>query len=165
MRCKEELAAVSGVDTPPDVSLRPALGRDLHRLVDLDRVCFGPRAWSAAEWWEAVAEPGWTTLVAEGDGGLVAAVVLLLWPPVASLASIAVHPAHRSRGLGRFLLRDALARARAARARWLTLEVDASNQAAIRLYLHEGFGLVRRFREYGLPRHEMAHRLRRGGRP
>ncbi|MGE5235976.1 MAG: N-acetyltransferase family protein [Acidobacteriota bacterium] len=163
MRCKRNLAGVGDVDTPPGISLRTALGHDFHPLVGLDRECFGTRAWSAAEWWEAVVEPGWTTLVAERQGALIAAVVLLLWPPVASLASIAVHPAHRHRGLGRFLLRDALARARAAHTRWLTLEVDVSNHAAIRLYTDEGFGLVRRFREAGRRRLEMAHRLGRAG--
>ena len=111
---------------------------------------------------EVVCDPGWTTLVARRGRTIDGALVLLAWPPEAALASVAVHPARRTRGLGTALVREALLRARAAGARWLTLEVDADNLAAVRLYRREGFGLLRRFTEQGRPRLEMARRL--GGR-
>ncbi len=89
--------------------------------------------------------------------------VLLAWPPEAALASIAVHPASRTRGLGTLLVREALVRARVVGARWLSLDVDADNLGAVHLYRREGFGLVRRFTEQGRSRLEMAHRRRRDG--
>jgi ribosomal-protein-alanine N-acetyltransferase len=161
MRCKEILTDVESADTPAGLSLRPAAASDLGPLVALDRLCFGRRAWPGPEWWEAITEPGWTTLVARRGDRIVGAVVLLLWPPVASLASIAVHPDERGHGVGAWLLGDALTRARAATARWLTLEVDATNETAVRLYRSRGFALTRRFREDNRRRYEMAHRLGR----
>lgn len=142
--------------------LTPAAIADVPELAALDAVCFGATAWPRRAWAEVVADPGWTTLVARRDGRIDGALVLLLWPPHAALASIAVHPAHRAHGLGATMVREALFRARAAQARWLSLEVDADNLAAIRLYRREGFGLVRRFTEHGRSRFEMTHRL--GGR-
>lgn len=106
-----------------------------------------------------VADPGWTALVATVDGAVVAATVLVLGRPASSLASIAVHPGLRGRGVGRLLLRDALARARGAGSRLLVLEVDRGNRLAVRLYRQEGFGLLRRFREEGRWRLEMRRRL------
>jgi len=131
-------------------------------LARLDACCFGPLAWPLRAWRAVVLDPAWTTLVCGGAAAPEAALVLLAWPPEATLASIAVAPVRRRRGLGTALLREAVARARGAGARWLTLEVDADNAAGIRLYRREGFGLVRRFSEQGRARLAMARRL--GGR-
>lgn len=103
--------------------------------------------------------PEWTTVVVERDGAIAAASVLLLAGPRASLASLAVAPQWRRQGLGRALLRDAVARARAASFRWLSLEVDCANRGAAALYRREGFAPLRRFREDGCWRQEMIRRL------
>lgn len=139
-------------------TLAPATPRDVRDLVALDRLCFGARAWSWTAWWEVAAWPGWTCLVLRGREGLVGATVLLLWPPVAQLSSIAVHPDLQGRGLGSWMLTDAIARARRARCRWLALEVDRDNPA-VRLYRRFGFGVLRRFTEDGISRLEMVRRL------
>jgi len=138
---------------------REAGARDIAALVELDRVCFGRRAWSAQAWREVVTLPEWTTEVIEEDRQIIAASVLLPAAPVSWLASLAVYPGSRRRGLGRLLLRAAVARARDAHARWLSLEVDRVNEAAIELYRREGFGLLRRFRGEGRWRQELVHRL------
>lgn len=137
------------------VSATPA---DVPALYSLDRVCFGARAWSWQAWWEVASWPGWTCLVQRQGGKLVAAMVLLLWPPVAQLSSIAVHPAYRRRGLGSHMLAEAIARARRAGCRWMALEVDRDSPA-VRLYRRFRFGVVRRFTEDGIPRLEMVRRL------
>jgi ribosomal protein S18 acetylase RimI-like enzyme len=128
--------------------------------VALDRICFGRRAWPVEGWLEVVTEPGWTTLVLEERHELIAAMVLLLARPVASLASLAIHPERRGCGLGSIMLRHAVEESRRLHARFLALEVDAANRAARRLYAREGFGLARRFREEGRLRVEMHRRLR-----
>ncbi len=137
------------------VSATPA---DVPALYSLDRLCFGERAWSWEAWWEVASWPGWTCLIQRQGKGLIAAMVLLLWPPVAQLSSIAVHPAYRSRGLGSHMLAEAIVRARRAGCRWLALEVDRDSPA-VRLYRRFGFGVVRRFTEDGIPRLEMVRRL------
>jgi ribosomal-protein-alanine N-acetyltransferase len=148
--------------TSPSGVCRQASAGDLKALVELDQLCFGRRAWSVRAWWEVVTLPEWTTLVLAEGHEVVAASVLLPATPVSWLASVAVRPSHRRKGLGRTLLRDAVARARAASALWLSLEVDRVNRVAVELYLREGFGPLRRFREDGRWRQEMVRRL--GGR-
>lgn len=146
--------------------LEPGIGglRDLAALVTLDRTCFGARAWAQSQWRELLIGPGWRiTLIRQGER-LVAACVMLPAAPRAHLASLAVVPEWRRRGVGRLLLADAVSGACAAGARWLLLEVDADNSDALRLYRNDGFVVARRFREDGRTRFEMVRRLgtRRG---
>jgi [ribosomal protein S18]-alanine N-acetyltransferase len=160
--CQAIHTSAGKLDTPGPVATRCAGPSDLPALFELDRVCFRRRAWSLRAWGEVVTVPNWTTTVVEVDGILAAASVLLSAAPVSCLASLAVDPAWRRRGLARHLVRDALDRTRAASASWLSLEVDCSHAAAVTLYRQEGFGVLRRFREDGRWRQEMVRRL--GGR-
>ena len=57
----------------------------------------------------------------------------------AHLLRIAVDPRQRNAGIGRDLLGAVLARATAARAEHITLEVASENEAAIALYRAAGF--------------------------
>ncbi len=159
MACQNFLTPADEPGTRTASAGRRARPSDLASLVELDRVCFGRRAWSARAWREAVTAPEWATVVIERDGAIVAASVLILDVPRACLASIAVAPEWRRRGLGDALICDAIARARAASARWLSLEVDRANRRAIELYRREGFAVSRRFWEDGLWRQEMLRRL------
>lgn len=135
---------------------------DLAELVGLDRLCFGERSWPARAWWEVLHEPGWQPRVIRTRQVIVGATVLLPAQPVASLASIAVHPAWRQRGLGWALLDDAIRIGRAAGALWLALNVDKDQAVAVRMYRKRGFGASRRSLEDGILRLEMLRRLRRG---
>lgn len=159
MTRKDLLTSARNPDGDRELRLREALADDLPALVDLDRQCFGRRAWSPREWREVVLDPAFAVIVLARGDALLAAAVLLGWPPQASLASIAVAPGHRNRGLGTRMLHEAIARARRAGAHFLSLEVDLLNRDARRLYRREGFGVVRRFREDGRQRVEMALRL------
>ena len=159
MACQETLTPAEKPGTRTSGVGRRARASDLAALVELDRVCFGRRAWSARAWRDAVAAPEWTTVVIEREGAIAAASVLIPDGPRACLASIAVAPEWRRQGLGRALLRDAVARARAASSRWLSLEVDRANRGAAALYRREGFAVLRRFREDGCWRQEMIRRL------
>ncbi len=159
MACQKSLTPDGRTDTRSELETRPARSSDHGALVALDYLCFGARAWPPGDWWDAVAEPEWGTTVGLVAGEVVAASVVLVWPPLASLASLAVHPAHRRQGYGLRLLRDAITRARRAAIPWIALEVDEDNAAAIALYRREGFGVARRFREDGRWRLEMVRRL------
>jgi len=160
-RCSNPLTPVGLAD---GLEFAPADPRDLGALVALDRTCFGSRAWPLAQWRELVGSPSWRIAVVHDACQLVAVYVLLAGAARAYLASLAVAPAWRRQGLGRFLLRDAVSTAGAAGARWLLLEVDADNRDALRLYRSDGFVVARRYREDGRARLEMVRRLgtRRG---
>lgn len=159
MPCTRFLSPAENLDTPVPVGRREAHPDDLAALVELDGLCFARRAWSVKAWWEVVTLPEWTTVVLTLAQEVIAASALLPAAPVSFLASLAVHPEHRRRGLGRLLLCDALARARNASARWLSLEVDRENRGAVAMYQREGFGVLRRFQEEGRWRQEMVRRL------
>jgi ribosomal-protein-alanine N-acetyltransferase len=159
VKCQNFLTPADNPGTRTAAVGRRARPADLAALVELDRACFGRRAWSARAWREAVTAPQWITVVIERNGEIVAASVLIPDGPRASLASIAVASRWRRQGLGRVLVRDAIGRARAASARWLSLEVDRANRGAVELYRREGFTVSRRFWEDGCWRQEMLHRL------
>jgi ribosomal-protein-alanine N-acetyltransferase len=159
MPCTIFLSPAENLDTPERVGRREAHPDDLAALVALDRLCFARRAWSVEAWLEVVTLPEWTTVVLTLAREVIAASALLPAAPVSFLASLAVHPEHRRRGLGRVLLCDTLARARNASARWVALEVDLENRGAVAMYRREGFGVLRRFREDGRWRQEMVRRL------
>jgi mycothiol synthase len=81
----------------------------------------------------------WFLATVDGEG---VGVLLLAGVPLRSALEVAymgVAPAHRGRGLGRVLLRQALAVARSAGVGCLTLAVDAGNAPALRLYERFGF--------------------------
>jgi tRNA threonylcarbamoyladenosine biosynthesis protein TsaB len=65
-----------------------------------------------------------------------------------SIHGLAVDRAVRRRGVGRALVRDAAARARAEGLRALVLQVGVGNRAAVALYESEGFQVVRQVRGY-----------------
>lgn len=62
--------------------------------------------------------------------------------PEAHIVTIATHPEYRRQGLGRMLLDAMIARARAAGAHEVTLEVRAGNAAAQAMYEKMGFVVV-----------------------
>jgi ribosomal protein S18 acetylase RimI-like enzyme len=64
------------------------------------------------------------------------------------ITHVGVDAAHRGQGLGRALLRAALAGARARRVSDVVLHVSTGNRAAIALYESEGFEILKRIRGF-----------------
>ena len=92
------------------------------------------------------AHPAAFALLAWQDGVAIGAAVCV-WGfstftgcPSLNVHDLAVLPEHRGRGVGRVLLEEVERRARARGSSKLTLEVHATNEAAIRLYQRFGFG-------------------------
>ena len=67
-----------------------------------------------------------------------------------TISTVAVHPSHRGRGLGRTLMEHAMVRLRALGATQAVLEVLAGNEPAVRLYRSLGFAPYDRRRSYTL---------------
>ncbi len=88
---------------------------------------------------------GW---VAETGGQVVGLLILWLVVDEAHIATIAVHPDFRRRGIGRQLLKTALEDAAAEGAKSGLLEVRAGNLAAQELYKQFGFAEVGRRPKY-----------------
>lgn len=81
--------------------------------------------------------------VAEQDGAVAGFLIGRTMADEFEILNMAVARAHRRRGIGSRLLREALQRARAAGVEKAHLEARTSNEAAISLYMRHGF------RQYG----------------
>src|SRR6202521_170718 len=125
-----------------------------------------PAPWTAGNFRDALAA-GYSTIVGEADGALVAYGVLMIAPGEAQVLNLTVAPAARRRGLARALLRRFLDDALRLGAGQCFLEVRLSNAAAIALCQAEGFVAVARRAGYypaadGAGAREDALVLRRG---
>jgi ribosomal-protein-alanine N-acetyltransferase len=112
---------------------------DLDGVMAIEEVSF-PTPWSRGMFEEDFDRGFSDTLVAEGPGGEVLGYAVC-WTIAGEshLLNIAVHPAHRGRGIGRAILSECIRRAARSGAGRIFLEVRAGNEAAQRLYASMGF--------------------------
>lgn len=114
-------------------------------LAALQQRCFDER-WSAEAMSALAAQPGVaaTLLVAADSQVPLGYGLIRMAADEAEILTLGVDPAHRRAGHGRRILTELIARARAAGAAMLFLEVAARNAAARRLYGSAGFSEVGR---------------------
>lgn len=125
---------------------------DIPSLAALEVELFADDAWSEATWWAELAGRPRRSYVVEEDGGaLLAYGGVDLGGEVADVMTVAVAPAAQGRGLGRAVLDELVARARADHAAYLMLEVRADNSAARNLYERNGFEVLTVRRRYYQP--------------
>ncbi len=148
--------------------IRPALEKDLPRILEIERACF-KNPWPESLLRGHLGESGF--LVYEKEGRVVGYVIAglkipsfwarlerqtraLIGQPVdweeqtGHIMNLAVEPSQQRQGLGEALLRQALKYLKGLGAYCVELEVRASNQAAIRLYEKHGFRVKERLRSY-----------------
>ncbi len=108
-------------------------------LLEIERASFQD-PWTEAMFLPELAPaPGKLGLVIELEGRVAGYVIGWLVFEEFHLGNIAVAPGYKHQGWGRWLLREALDRARAAGCRISTLEVRVSNTEAINLYRKMGY--------------------------
>lgn len=112
---------------------------ELDGVLALDDLCFH-RPWTRAEYERELADPGRCFLYVARDGDATIA-YCSFWRVFDEIHvnNFAVHPGSRRRGVGRALLQYVLDTTRDLGAPRATLEVRASNVAAIALYEAGGF--------------------------
>lgn len=129
-------------------AIRPAAPGDLGRVVAVEREAF-TEPWSPAAFRALVDRERALFLVAEEEGAGVVGHGVLWWQAdEAELASLAVAPSARRRGVASRLLDALLEGAREAGMTRVFLEVRASNAAALALYRRRGFREVGRRADY-----------------
>lgn len=130
--------------------IRTGSPADLPRIAELMQASFDPRfgeAWTSAQCMGMLALPGaWLTLAERNDAAIGFALSRATLDD-GELLLIAIDPPHRGTGAGRALLRAVLAQARARGVHRFNLEVR-SNNAAVNLYVSEGFERVGERRDY-----------------
>jgi ribosomal-protein-alanine N-acetyltransferase len=133
---------------------------DVEAVAALEQQLFAGTAWTAETFWSELAAPDRCYLVAEQDGEMLGYAGLMAGGAEADVQTIAVAPAARGRGVGGLLLDALVARARAAGATSLLLEVRADNAPAIRLYASRGFERIAVRHGYYQPGDHDAHVMR-----
>jgi len=132
------------------IALRPGSTADLAAITAIMQAAFDPRygeAWTASQCAGVMAMPGVWLTVAEIDGAPGGFALTRVIVDEAELLLLAVRPECRRRGLGRALLRSAVAESRARGATRIHLEVRAGNDA-VALYRSAGFEKVGQRKDY-----------------
>ncbi len=112
--------------------------KHIHACMELDQLAMNS-LWTIDQWERELIDPkrfcigilNYTRLIALASGWLVLDEL--------HLTSVAVHPDHRNRGIGRMILVNLFQKAKEAGASRATLEVAKTNSAAQRLYTRLGF--------------------------
>lgn len=134
---------------PVDAVVRQVDRADLLAVVRIEQICFSdPWPYDAFE--RMIDEPAF--LVADRDDEVLGYIIADITPnhgrDIGHVKDLAVRPDARGAGIGRTLLRSALARVHAAGATVVRLEVRESNEIARSLYADEGFDPIRRVSGY-----------------
>ncbi len=144
------VGVASLVSEGASATLRPMRESDLLQVVSIERD-WAPKPWSVDTFRNELGIPFSRALVAHDAGapGVVGG-YLVRWLVAGEvhLLSLAVERHRRRHGIGSFLLDVLLAEARAESADLVTLEVEASNVSALRLYESRGFARARTRRNY-----------------
>lgn len=138
-----------------EIHIRRMIGADAPMAASLERECFS-EPWSENAYLSTLANENAVYLAAETEEGSLAGVCGLLdILGEGDISNVAVREAFRRQGIAERMLTELLAQGRKRGITAFTLEVRASNQAAIRLY--EKFGFVcegRRKNFYEKPRED-----------
>lgn len=128
----------------------PADSPVLHRLAEMEKICFPEDAWTKGMLLSSIRQPSTYVWIVKNRqlSEIVAYAVLYLAGDEGDIANIAVLPAFRHRGIGGALLDRMVQSACAAGAATLYLEVRQSNASAIRLYRSRGFAEIGKRRNY-----------------
>lgn len=118
----------------------------LNGVAELEKLCFS-QPWSAGSLELLTKEGigvGYLCTDKENPTTVTAYGGMLITVDEGQITNIAVHPDHRREGLGTAIVRTLLRHAQNERLASVTLEVRASNAAAIALYKNAGFAEVGR---------------------
>jgi [ribosomal protein S18]-alanine N-acetyltransferase len=129
------------------VIIRAMTAADLSAVATLDQISFS-QPWPPAAFEAELTNVNSRCWVTEVDARVVGALVIWRVLDEAHIATIAVHPDFRRRGIGRALLRTGMDAAYAEGARIYHLEVRSGNLAAQKMYADFGYEIVGRRPRY-----------------
>lgn len=131
----------------PCLPIRGARPEDAAAIAALEQRC-GPSTWSEAAVRTSLRGPGGLGCVLPDPDGLLGHALARVGADEADVLAVAVHPAHRRRGLGNALLATLEATMIRAGVRRAFLEVQVDNPAARALYIRRGWRTIGRRERY-----------------
>jgi [ribosomal protein S18]-alanine N-acetyltransferase len=120
-------------------------------LLPVEADLFGEEAWTAAMFWNELANGHHYLVASEDDGSIIGYGGLAVGQDEAWINNLAVRRDMQRRGIGRALLEALMNEARRSGVRQVLLEVAADNDAAQRLYAGYGFEAIGLRRGYYQP--------------
>ncbi|MEV0454495.1 ribosomal protein S18-alanine N-acetyltransferase [Catellatospora methionotrophica] len=114
----------------------------IEDLLPMEADLFGAEAWTAAMFWNELANGHHYLIATEDDGTVLGYAGLAVGRGEGWVNNIAVRRDAQRRGIGRALLEALLAEGRRHQVKQVLLEVAADNAAAQRLYAAYGFEVV-----------------------
>lgn len=132
------------------MDIRPANMNDLPGILDIEQKCFGEERFSS-ETVRAFIEREDCVVVLALEGGLTVGSAMCMFSKLARegrIVSVAVLKELRSKGIGGMLLQECENIFRSHSLSTYTLEVETSNEPAIRLYLKHGYETVGIINDY-----------------
>ncbi len=130
------------------IRIVPFQRRQLDRILRIESASFGVDAWPRDYFLELYAGCRGFFFVAKIGGRIAGYALAEVGRRDAEIASLAIDPVYRRRGVARRLMRHLLRRLRARRIRRVELMVRVENISAAALYRSLGFRRVRRIRRY-----------------
>ena len=130
----------NGIETAPNATFRAAAPDDAPAMAELDRICFAA-PWHLSDFTRELCSNALACYIVCSRGGDMRGYAGL-WAlyPEGHIMNVAVHPGFRRKGIGAALLSHLIEWTGGTRGLTaFTLEVRASNAAAIRLYERLGF--------------------------
>ena len=117
----------------------------LQACIDLDQKAL-KGLWTKSQWEIELTDPkricsGVIELQSKKLLGLICAWLII---DELYITSIAVHPIHQRKGLGKFLMKDLIKRSKSLQTNFIQLEVKESNEAAKAFYKSLGFKILAR---------------------
>lgn len=122
----------------PDIEIRPMRETDVPAVAAIEAASFS-EPWSAASFYEILKREDALYLTAVSEGSVAGMCGLLIGPYEAEVFNVAVLSKLRGQGVAGKMFAELLKRGGERGVTDFTLEVRASNQAAIRLYEKNGF--------------------------
>jgi [ribosomal protein S18]-alanine N-acetyltransferase len=120
------------------IDLRAIRPSDIDQVMAIERASFSS-PWSAQFFLEEIGVSYSKSLLAEFQGKVIGYLVFWQLPVEVDIHNLAVHPDHRRKGIGRFLLNTMIHTAKKRGFKRIILEVRKSNRPAQRLYQSLGF--------------------------
>jgi ribosomal-protein-alanine N-acetyltransferase len=120
----------------------------LPQVQAIEDELFPADPWSPEQFWQELAQPTRTYLVAVDDDAVVGYAGAFVMPPDADIQTVGVRTDRQGRGIARRLVTALLSDAEARGATHTLLEVRADNASALGLYESLGFARISERRRY-----------------
>ncbi len=129
-------------------ALAPMRWWHLPQVQAIEDELFPADPWSPEQFWQELAQPTRTYLVAVDDDAVVGYAGAFVMPPDADIQTVGVRTDRQGRGIARRLVTALLSDAEARGATHTLLEVRADNASALGLYESLGFARISERRRY-----------------